>query len=276
MLPDDLDLPFVVTRLGSASGEPAILVPGGPCRGTEYLLDLAGLGDDRALAILHPRGTPQSGGRSRGWWSDAEDVVLLADELGLDDVDLVAHSAGTRLALATAARFPGRVRSLALITPPATWLTGTPSDVAALAAARHEPAVTQALGSMATEDPLTEAEFQEDWRTQAPAGYARWTDGERSHAGVGAVSLAAASAWFTDVPDDAPDRIRTMRTPPTLVVGGEQDLLTGVRPVADYAAALGSTASFIPRCGHYPWVEQPATFRRLLGDWLTAVRPAQR
>ncbi|WP_218683114.1 alpha/beta fold hydrolase, partial [Microbacterium sp. BF1] len=43
--------------------------------------------------------------------------------VGLESIDLVAHSAGTRLALATATQFPDRVRSMALITPPATWLT---------------------------------------------------------------------------------------------------------------------------------------------------------
>ena len=267
----DLDLlPFAVTTLGHADGAPAIVLPGGPCRGPEYLGDLAGLADQHALVVLHPRGTPASGGLSRGWWSDAEDVAALIDALGLDSVNLVAHSAGTRLALATAVRFPERIRSLALVTPPASWLTGTPSDADALAAARTEPAVIDALASMRVDDATTEQAFRESFRRQAPAGYARWTDAEQAHSDVGAVSLAAASAWFTDIPPDAVERIRATDFPPSLVIGGDQDLLTGVQPVKDYAALLGAEFSLIRACGHYPWVEQPETFSRLLHAWLSA------
>ena len=265
---DDLDLPFAFSCLGNASGRAVIILPGGPCRDPEYLGDFAGLGDDHSLVVLHPRGTPRSGGLSRGWWADADDVVALIDALGLDDVDLIAHSAGTRLALATAARFPHRVRSLALVTPPASWLTGTPSDVATIAVGRTEPEVIEAIAALEQDDPRTEAEYRESFLRQAPASYARWTDSERAHAQLGAVSLAAATAWFRDIPTDAPDRIRAMHSPPTLVVGGDRDLLTGVQPVRDYAAALDAELSFIADCGHYPWMEQPEAFRRMLGDWI--------
>lgn len=265
---DDLHLPFAVSTIGDAGGEPAIVLPGGPCRGPEYLGDLAGVGDTRPLVVLHPRGTPRSGGLSRGWWADAADVVALADALDLGSVDLVAHSAGTRLALATAARFPGRVRSMALVTPPATWLTATASDADVLAAAHAEPVALDALSAMSTDDPTTEAEFREAFLRQAPASYARWTPVEQTHAAVGAVSLAGAMAWFTDIPDDAVARIRAMPRTPALVIGGDRDLLTGVQPVRDYAAALHADLTMIADCGHYPWVEQPAAFREGLRAWL--------
>lgn len=264
---DELSLPFTTSTMGTAVGEPAIVLPGGPCRGPEYLGDLAGLASDHPLVVMHPRGTPASGGLSRGWWADAEDVVALIDALGLRAVDLIAHSAGTRLALATAARFPERVRSIALITPPATWLSGTPSDVDSLAVARTEPAATAALTSMA-DDPTTEQAFQESFYRQAPATYARWTGVEQAHARIGAVSLAATAAWFTDIPPDAVARIRAATLPPTLVVGGDRDLLTGAQPVRDYAALLGAELSMISDCGHYPWVEHPAAFRAILHTWL--------
>ncbi|MDM8086008.1 alpha/beta hydrolase [Cellulomonas cellasea] len=266
---DDLRLPFAVSTLGEALGEPAIVLPGGPCRGPEYLGEFAGLGSDHALAVLHPRGTPRSGGISRGWWTDAADVITLADALGLDTIDLVAHSAGTRLALAAAAQFPDRVRSMALVTPPATWLTGTPSDIESIAAEHAEREALDALIAMSTDEPSTESDFRESFRRQAPASYAHWTPTEQAHADVGAVSLAAASAWFTDIPDDAVERIRTMRSPRSLVIGGDQDLLTGVQPVRDYAALLSADLALIADCGHYPWIEQPAPFRHYLTTWLS-------
>lgn len=265
----DLQLPFFVSTIGNAGGEPAIVLPGGPCRGPEYLGDFAGIGNDRPLVVLHPRGTPCSGGLSRGWWADAADVIRLADALGLESVDLVAHSAGTRLALATATQFPGRVRSMALITPPATWLTGTASDTDSLAATYAEREAVDALSAMSVDDPATESEFRESFLRQAPASYAHWTRTEQTHATLGAVGLAAAIAWFTNIPDDAAARIRAMHPTRTLVIGGDRDLLTGAQPVRDYAATLHADLEMIPDCGHYPWIEQPTSFRERLSLWLT-------
>lgn len=265
----DLQLPFFASTIGDAAEEPAIVLPGGPCRGPEYLGDFAGIGNDRSLVVLHPRGTPRSGGLSRGWWADAADVITLANALGLESIDLVAHSAGTRLALATAAQFPDRVRSMALVTPPATWLTGTETDTDALAATYTAREAVDALAAMSTDNPATEAEFRESFLRQAPASYARWTSTEQTHAATGAVSLAAAMAWFTDIPDDAAAQIRAMAPTRTLVIGGDRDLLTGAQPVKDYAAALRGDLAMIADCGHYPWIEQPARFRQRLVPWLT-------
>lgn len=105
--------PLVFTRLGALGTDPVIVVPGGPCRGVEHLEDLAGALDDRGAVVVHPRGTPTSGGRSHGRWNDADDVIALLDALSLPSADIVAHSAGTRLALAAAVRFgPRGVRAV--------------------------------------------------------------------------------------------------------------------------------------------------------------------
>ena len=268
MTTHDVGTTVAVTRIGHTSTDPTIVLPGGPCRGPEYLEDLAGLGDTHAFAVLHPRGTPLSGGLSRGWWSDADDVIALADALELSQVDLIAHSAGTRLALATAVRYPDRVASMALITPPASWLTDTPYDGAPIADIRTDAAFIDAMTSLEQDQPDTEEAFRKTFLRQAPATYAQWTAHEKAHAAVGAMSLAAAGAWFTDIPVDAAARIRSAELPPTLVIGGAEDLLTGVQPVVAYAQALGADLSMIDDCGHYPWVEQPGAFSRLVDEWL--------
>lgn len=269
---DDLDFPFAVTETGDPEAEPVIVLPGGPCRGPEYLSDLAGLDRTRRLIVQHPRGTPQSGGLSRGWWTDADDVIALADALDLDRVDLLAHSAGTRLALAAATRYPHRVRSLALVTPPAAWLTGTRHDGDSIVLDNTAPAVAEALRSLEKDDPTTEDAFREAFQRQAPATYAHWTEIEQAHANLGAVSLASALAWFNDIPADATDRIRTATFPQTLVIGGSHDYLTGIQPVVDYATTLGADLSMIEDCGHYPWIEQPDTFLRIADEWLSTVQ----
>jgi len=262
-------LPVALTPLGSAEGRPALVIPGGPCRPPEYLTDFAGIGDLHPLVVLHPRGTPRSGDLSRGWWTDADDVVAAIDALGLDAVDIIGHSAGTRLSLAVATRFPDRVRSLALVTPPATWLTGTAHDGDGLVALRDDPEGVAGYASILDDEPETQDAFEAAIHRQAPASYAHWTAAEQTHASIGRMSLAAAEAWFGDIPADAVELIRTASLPPTLVVGGDVDLLTGRRPVEEYAATLGARLAMISDCGHYPWVEKPAQFRRILDEWLS-------
>ncbi|MFF2388049.1 alpha/beta fold hydrolase [Agromyces sp. NPDC058104] len=248
----------------------AIVVPGGPCRGAEYLEDLAGAADaaGRALAVLHPRGTPTTGGLSRGWWTDADDLADLADHLGLDAVDIVAHSAGTRLALAAWARTPERVARLALITPAAAWFTAEPRDSIEIGRRRNDPLVDRALDSMTGAEPRDQAEFERAREIEGPAGYARWTGREQRHAAVGAWSLAALDAYFTDIPGDAVERIMAAPARPALVIAGDEDILVGVRTVEAYAEAIGAELRWLEGCGHYPWVEQPDEFRSALVGWL--------
>lgn len=269
---DHLELPFAVTEIGLSTGEATIVLPGGPCRGPEYLSDLAGLGGSHRLVVLHPRGTPVSGGFSRGWWADADDVLALADMLGVAEVDLLAHSAGTRLALAVAVRYPDRVRSLALVTPPAAWLTGTRHDGDSIVLDSTDPAVADALRSLKRDAPTTEHAFRESFERQSPATYAHWTVAEQAHAKLGAISLAATLAWFSNIPSDVTDRIRATVLPQALVIAGKRDYLTGIQPVVQYATILGARLSMIEDCGHYPWIEQPDAFRRIADTWLSRVR----
>jgi pimeloyl-ACP methyl ester carboxylesterase len=257
-----------VQIVGAVSGPPVIVLPGGPCRSPEYLEDLAGLAAVRPLAVLHPRGTPATGTLPRGWWADAADVVAAADALGLEQADLLAHSAGAQLALATAAQYPGRVRSLLLVTPALAWLTDTDHDGAAIAARRTEPVIARAMASMAGPAPEDEARFQEQSPVQRPAGYARWTRREQAHSPVGSTSMAAQAAWSRGIPEDAADRIRRAALPPTLAIGGTEDILVGDAPVRAGARALGTRLEMIEDCGHYPWVEQPDAFRRLVDPWV--------
>jgi len=267
---DGTPIGFELIGATPRTDSPVLVLPGGPCRDPAYLGDLAGLADDRTLAIVHFRGTPATGGLSRGWWTDAADAVAVVDRLGLDTVDVLAHSAGTRVALALAAQLPGRLRSLALITPAAAWLAGTPYDGAEIAKRRPEPEIAAALASMEVE-PAGESMFQSALRTEAPAGYARWTATEQQHAQIGTMSSTAAHAWFRDIPADAAERVRRAAIPPTLVLGGSDDILSGVEPVRAFATVLGAELLLLDACGHYPWVEQPGPWRSALGRWLTAL-----
>jgi len=192
---DGVPIGFELIGAGLDAGDPVLVLPGGPCRDPSYVGDLAGAAGSRRLAILHVRGTPATGGLSRGWWADAADAVAVADRLGIDAADVVAHSAGTRLALAMAVRFPERVRSLALVTPAAAWLTGVPHDGVEVASRRAEPEVAAALAS-AEREPIDEEAFRRAVEVESSLGYARWGTEQRRHAARGAMTLAAARSWF--------------------------------------------------------------------------------
>ncbi|MFK4789093.1 alpha/beta fold hydrolase [Microbacterium sp. ZW T5_56] len=255
-------------RVGDAAGEPVIVLPGGPCRGPEYIGDLAGLGDVRPLIVVHFRGTTASADASPGWWLESDAVIAILDHLGLDEADILGHSAGTRVALATMTRHPGRIRRAALVTPAASWLTGTQHDIAEIAARRADPIIDHAL-TAPTDLPDTEAEFQGVLQQEAPLGYAHWTALEQQHARVGTTTRAATLGWFSTIPDDAPAQILAADLPPLLVVAAAEDMLSGVRPTLAYAEALGAKQAWIADCGHYPWIERPEEFRTILNGWMT-------
>ncbi len=65
---------------------------------------------------------------------------------------------------ATARRYPGRIASPALIAPPATRLCGSPSDAAAIGAARTEPEVVSALVALGEDTATTDADVVEQFR----------------------------------------------------------------------------------------------------------------
>lgn len=262
--------------LGARSAPPLIVLAGGAARDPEYLGDLAGLSERHRLAIPHLRGVGRSAsaplGERGSWWRQADDVDRLRAGLGLEECALVAHSAGTRLAIAYAAQFPARLAGMLLITPPASYLTAVPSDAGDLAAARMaEPAFAAAMAAwdQGPDADGDEASFNDWRRATAPLGYAAWDATARAHASQGRYSRAAAEAFLTgDPPGDLGHRLRQVLAP-VLVIAGAQDALTGVGPVTAVARLFpDGRAAVVDRCGHMPWVEQPAAFRELADPFL--------
>ncbi|MEU9143318.1 alpha/beta fold hydrolase [Streptomyces sp. NPDC048349] len=115
-------------------GDTLVCLPGGAMRASEYLGDLGGLGAGRRLVLLDLRGTGHSAipADESTYRVDHQvaDVEALRVHLGLERMDLLAHSAGGNLAQLYAAAHPGRIRRMALVTPTA-WavdLPVTPQD----------------------------------------------------------------------------------------------------------------------------------------------------
>ncbi|MFJ2137145.1 alpha/beta hydrolase [Streptomyces sp. NPDC087845] len=106
-------------RKGSRGDRPLVCVPGGPMMRSAYFGDLGGLAAQRELVLLDLRGTGDSAKPAdlAGFRVDrqAEDIEALRVALGLEQLDLLGHSAAGDLVLAYAARYPERVRSLVLV-----------------------------------------------------------------------------------------------------------------------------------------------------------------
>jgi pimeloyl-ACP methyl ester carboxylesterase len=257
--------------------DPVIVLAGGAAQHPSYLGDLAGLSSRRRLVVPHLRGVGNSPAPSRteagSFWRQAADVESLRLHLGLERALIIGHSAGTRLAVAYATQFRRRLAGLLLITPPAGYLVDEPSDAAVLIDERRgEPAFDAAIAAMeAGPGPDVDDDTFNAWRqTVAPTGYAKWGPVEQAHARAGHWNLAAARAFFSvEPPDDLVQRIGDV-TVPTLIVAGAQDI-TGLAPVRALADLFPKgSAVVIDRCGHHPWVEQPAAFRRAVDPFLDA------
>ena len=133
------------TRLAYAevgSGPPLLCLPGGPGRAAAYLEELGGLAGTRTLVRLDARGTGFSevpaDPASLRFDRLADDVEALREHLGLEQADVLGHSAGTVVAQVWAARHPERVRRLVLVTPVAALQGGTRSDVPRIRASRSD------------------------------------------------------------------------------------------------------------------------------------------
>lgn len=261
--------------LGPASTSPLIVLAGGAGAHPGYLGDLAGLSQQHRLVLPHLRGV----GRSKeaeldtmgSRWRQADDIDRLRAHLELDQCAIVAHSAGTRLAIAYAAGFPTRVKALVLITPPAAHLVDVASDIPTLAEHRMaEPPFAAALAAFDAGPDTSSDETFNTWRQAvAPIGYARWDETVRDHARSLRYSMAAARAFLSgDEPPDVPERLRQVRAP-TLVIAGAQDTSVGLAPVIAVAYLFpNARTAVIERSGHFPWIEQPTLFRESVDQFI--------
>jgi pimeloyl-ACP methyl ester carboxylesterase len=259
-------------------GPPLICLPGGPGRAGEYLGDLGGLARARRLIIPDSRGVGLSADPvdPATFRADriVEDVEALRVHLGLERMDLLAHSAGAIVATLYAADYPDRLSKLILVTPglAALDVDDTENDVsAALALRKDEPWYPSALAAMEKADEGDRT--METYRATRPFYYGRWDETTRGHAlvGVSQRNQAARDGFFADV-TFGPPAIRASLaklTCPVLLYGGDMD--TWVTPVMVREAATvfrDATVTIQPETGHFPWVEDPEFFAAAVSSFL--------
>lgn len=270
------------TRLAyheTGAGRPLICLPGGPMQDTAYLGDLGGLPAHRRLVMLDLRGTGHSATPAdpSSYRCDrlVDDVEALREHLGLDQLDLLGHSAGANLAALYATRHPERIGRLVLVTPGTTAVglaTGDASRREIVLGRKDEPWFPAAFA--AYETIVAGNATASSWDAITPFFYGRWDAAAQAHAAAKAdrANKAAAAVFAAEDAFD-PDATRAALaalSAPVLLVAGDADINTAPTTVAEYAALFPRAELFVqPAAGHYPWVDDAAVFSAALARFLT-------
>lgn len=260
------DLRVYTTRRGER-GPLVLFVPGAGADHLAWGVTMRLLRDEVRGVAYDPRGTGRTLGDASavGVAVLAADLVALVESLG-EPVHLVAHSLGTRVAMAAAARRPDQVRSLFLFSP---WYRSDPYM-------QHR------------QDMIHEVVHKGDRRVAAQtllwlltSRHLQVEEPERFEQYVEAMFLGArATPWPTilrqlEMGREAPigDAELDRLTMPVRVVLAEHDRMIEPQASEALAARLGVEAVRLtgPRASHLAHVEMPEAFARLLAAWLGAV-----
>ena len=260
------------------AGPPLVCVPGGPGQAVEYLGELGGLCDRRTLILLDNRGT----GASQAPRDPAtfrvdrlvEDVEALRIHLGLDQMDLLGHSASGGTCLLYAARHQQRLAHLVLVDP-SLRVVGIKSDLGVdevLARRAHEPWYAEAFAALHAEAASPEELERLRWLA-APLLYGRWDEAARKQAAAEPAQFARAASegFYAGFEQDLtfPEQLAAL-TVPILLVVGEYDIWPTCTAVAELAALLHNAELAVqPRAGHFPWVDDPDAFAETVDGFLT-------
>ncbi|MEV6285121.1 alpha/beta hydrolase [Kribbella sp. NPDC051770] len=256
-------------------GDPVVCLPGGPMQASVYLGDLGGL--PRQLVMLDLRGTGDSAvpadTMSYECQRQVADVEALREHLGLDQLDLLAHSAGTNLAALYLTEHPGRVRRYAAISPSAFAVGLTITAEQRLATARQradEPWFAEAYAAL---EQITGGTFTDElWQRIRPFSHGRWDAAAQAlDAATPAQQNAEAAAIYASAltPDETRQALAAFANP-VLVLSGQTDVGTPPAVASAYAELFPhATLTVQPASGHFPWLDDAVAFRAAVTDFFS-------
>ena len=270
-------------------GDTVVVLHGGWGAEHSYLLDaVEGLEDEYHFVFYDQRGSLRSPiadslvDRLISVGEHLDDLDLIRRELGLERMNLLAHSMGTFLAMAYLEAYPERVGGLILLgaLPPKT--PTTPQDSTLY---REQ----EQRGQSFVERPAVEAEVEEEgldrgirelsgkerthqWRIRFAGAnlyhVERWREMGGGMAFYNGYVGQAASRTMPERYDFIPVLERHPR--PVAVVLGDHDYVDmGGRAWRPVAASMPNVdLHTIEEAGHVPWIDQPQAFRKTLAQAL--------
>jgi pimeloyl-ACP methyl ester carboxylesterase len=189
----------------------------------------------------------------------ADDLEALIDELGLEDVRLVAQSMGGWTCLAYSLRHPGRVRALVMCDT-----TGTLNHpgFAAIYAARP-PGREQALFGRGIHPAAGERMAAE----QPALHYLYW---QINHLASG-LDKEALRRQLVEMRTTPPEALAALRMP-VLCIAGEEDVVIAPESVRLLAETVPNGRFVqVPRAGHSVYFERADVFNEALGAFLDEI-----
>lgn len=182
----------------------------------------------------------------------ADDLIALADAMGLTRFHLLGTAAGGIVALDTALAFPERLRSLIV----ANSLGGVVDDDYQALGRRLRPKEFSAL-------PPDLRELGPEYRAADPAGTDRWLALERQSRAPGAappVQRPKQRVTFA--------MLEGLKVPTLLLTGGA-DMYTPPAALRLFAARIpGAQSVLLPNVGHSAYWEQPEAFNRAVLEFV--------
>ncbi|GGK74317.1 alpha/beta fold hydrolase [Mangrovihabitans endophyticus] len=270
---DDTELAYRTV----GSGPPLVCVPGGPGQAVDYLGELGGLSNHRTLIMLDNRGTGSSQvpRDSATYRVDqlVRDLEALRRHLGSDRMDLLGHSASGGICLLYAAQHARRLNRLVLVAP-SLRVVGIPSDLGVdevLARRAHETWYADAVAALHAEAGSPQ-ELERYRRLSAPLLYGRWSSAAQAQTAAEPAQFArtATEGFYADFEPDPglPERLAAC-TMPVLLVAGEYDIWPTCASMRELTRLFADARlTVLPETGHFPWVDDPATFVATVQDFL--------
>jgi len=282
--PDGVELWYRVT--GADRGVPVLFLHGGPGEGSQAMQALAGpaLEQRVRMVYLDQRGSGQSERpKEAKYYSLAlleADIETIRRQLGVQKLVLLAHSAGTPIALDYAADHPDHVAGLIL--------TGAVPDLPAAVDALCDrvkakrpdlyPKAVAAAEPGRKCDPF--AAFADDQRqaffdtNMFPDPLVRdrvnWLDHIPGIANSGEMGGALFRQGLMNYRFARPERI----TMPLLFIAGSRDFQTALAPQRALAAKVRDGRVIIyPGAGHFMFADQPERFARDVAAFVARVSP---
>jgi pimeloyl-ACP methyl ester carboxylesterase len=257
----------LVHGITSTSATWANVIPYLAERFTVIAPDLLGHGDS-----AKPRGDYSLGAYASG----IRDLLIA---LGHERATFVGHSLGGGVAMQLAYQFPEHCERLVLVSS-----GGLGRDISALLRAASLPGSELVLPLLANAHVLGAGQLV--GRLLRRVGLRVHTDVEevlRGHASLSDGEARAAflhtlrtivDPWGQRV--DASDRLYLARAIPFLIVWGERDPIIPVEHARSaHRLVPGSRLELFPNVGHFPHLEDPLRFVRVLVDFLETTEPAQ-
>ena len=249
--------------VGSATGIPLVFAHAFPLNRTMWAPQVSAMVERCRCVAWDYRGLGESAATPPFTVDQyADDLAALLDQLHLDKIVLVGCSMGGYVSLAFWRRHAKRVRALVLAD------TRAGADTAEGLAKREEQ-IAQARneGATAVANALIQGVVGKTTREKQPDTYDAV---HRMMAQAPVDGIVAAIEAMMHRPDSTP--LLASIDVPTLVVVGDQDVLTPVKEArAMHEQIRGSRLEVIAQAGHLACLERPAAFNHVLTEFLGAL-----